>query len=93
MAVRLSPYGKFVEKSTHTQMTAFVVMKSWYSPRFGPHCVQHTKVMRAYTYKPDADTDVEKLNKECTMCPRRTAQKTKYWVDDRRLNIRVRNHQ
>ena len=67
VALRLSPYGKLVEKSTHTQMTAFVVMKSWYSPKYGPYSVQHTKVMRAYTYKPDADADVEKLNQECNL--------------------------
>lgn len=93
MAISLSPYGKFrEEKSSHSQMNAFIVMKSWYSPRYGPYSTQHTKVMRGYTYKPDADADAEKLNQECKFCPTRTAQKTRYWVDNRRLNIRVRNN-
>ena len=81
------------DRINYSALTGFVVMKSWYSPRFGPYSVHHSKVVRLYTYKPDADAVVESLNKECTMCPRRTAQKTKYWVDDRLLSIRVRNHQ
>ena len=77
--------------SEFTPINAFIVMKSWYSPRYGPYSVQYTKAMRGYTYKPDADKDAEVLNQECVHCPRRTAQKTRYWVDDRRLNVRIRN--
>ena len=60
-------------------------MKSWYSPRYGPYSVQYSKVMRAYSHKQDADFVIEKLNEECKMCPTRTAQKTRYYLGERRL--------
>lgn len=86
-----SDYMPPAPKSQYSQVRAYVMRKSWYSPKYGPYAVHYDKEVRGYTYKPEVMQMIDQLNAECKQCPRRTAQKTHYYLQENMLSIRVKN--
>lgn len=80
-----------MQRRNYTPLKTYVLRKEWYYPRFGPHAVHYDKIVRGYSYKPDALVDAENLNKECLQCPTRTAQKAHYYLQELPMYVRVRN--
>lgn len=78
-------------QTKYRSKNVFLVKKEWYQPRYGPYSMRYEKQVRAFEFKPDAESFVELENSECQYCQRKKAMRTRYWIEPQMLHVRLRN--